>query len=629
MPARMSCGKDFHCVPDINFALEWTCKNGFDFACMPIVHPRLKRDFLDSVVKKRVGPLTRSDLCLSSTDWNNLVVGKVSPWLRLDSPHYQIRRNSELALREELSYASHLGMPAVLIPVYSGECFNLARTLNEHILASYIPQQYWIQVPMVKASDLTDQVFKDHEDVEMDDDDDSEDTWHWWNTFRCLCDSTRKLDLLLEVTADIPSEEAVQRWLAEPVKAIAVSTKLFLTNKKGYPVLSKPHQTLIRNFYKLDVQVVLTGVERHADKGIRCYQQYLEHLWQTQEPPDPVTQFSKGFEDFLQCPLQPLMDNLESHTYEVFEKDPVKYSEYQRAIHNAILDKVPESEKDTKELVLMVVGAGRGPLVRAAIAAMKKSDRKVKKIYAVEKNPNAVVTLENMKEEMWGNTVEVVSCDMRVWEAPQKADILISELLGSFGDNELSPECLDGAQRFLKEDGISIPSDYTSFLAPLQSAKLYNEFRVNKDKDKPNDSCFEMPYVVRIHNCQILAEPQKVFHFHHPNHDAVIDNTRYKTLTFDIQEDAVIHGLAGYFDTVLYKDVILSIVPATHSPGMFSWFPILFPLKTPVFVKKGSQVLISIWRRVTDKNVWYEWTMLRPQTLPLHNPKGRSYTIGL
>ena len=40
----------------------------------------------------------------------------------------------------------------------------------------------------------------------------------------------------------------------------------------------------------------------------------------------------------------------------------------------------------------MVVGAGRGPLVRAAIAALKQADRKVKKIYAVEKNPNAVVT---------------------------------------------------------------------------------------------------------------------------------------------------------------------------------------------------------------------------------------------
>lgn len=39
---------------------------------------------------------------------------------------------------------------------------------------------------------------------------------------------------------------------------------------------------------------------------------------------------------------------------------------------------------------------------------------------------------------------------MREFNPPEKADILVSELLGSFGDNELSPECLDGAQKFLK-----------------------------------------------------------------------------------------------------------------------------------------------------------------------------------
>lgn len=39
----------------------------------------------------------------------------------------------------------------------------------------------------------------------------------------------------------------------------------------------------------------------------------------------------------------------------------------------------------------MVVGAGRGPLVRAAITASKKAERNIK-VYAVEKNPNAVVT---------------------------------------------------------------------------------------------------------------------------------------------------------------------------------------------------------------------------------------------
>ena len=39
---------------------------------------------------------------------------------------------------------------------------------------------------------------------------------------------------------------------------------------------------------------------------------------------------------------------------------------------------------------------------------------------------------------------------MRSWQPECKADIMVSELLGSFGDNELSPECLDGAQRYLK-----------------------------------------------------------------------------------------------------------------------------------------------------------------------------------
>lgn len=41
---------------------------------------------------------------------------------------------------------------------------------------------------------------------------------------------------------------------------------------------------------------------------------------------------------------------------------------------------------------------------------------------------------------------------MRTIFVPELADILISELLGSFGDNELSPECLDGAMRFLKRE---------------------------------------------------------------------------------------------------------------------------------------------------------------------------------
>jgi protein arginine N-methyltransferase 5 len=38
-------------------------------------------------------------------------------------------------------------------------------------------------------------------------------------------------------------------------------------------------------------------------------------------------------------PLQPLADNLESRTYEIFEKDPIKYVQYEKAIYQALIDR--------------------------------------------------------------------------------------------------------------------------------------------------------------------------------------------------------------------------------------------------------------------------------------------------
>ena len=161
------------------------------------------------------------------------------------------------------------------------------------------------------------------------------------------------------------------------------------------------------------------------------------------------------------------MDNLESGTYEVFEKDPVKYTEYQKAIHLALLDRDPKIEVVT----VMVLGAGRGPLIKAALRASVSSARKIK-VIAVEKNTNAIVTLLTQKDEQWGDQVDIISGDMREWKSDKghkAADIVVSELLGSFGDNELSPECLYDAQHLFKEDAVSIPCSYTSFVGPLQS----------------------------------------------------------------------------------------------------------------------------------------------------------------
>lgn len=62
--------------------------------------------------------------------------------------------------------------------------------------------------------------------------------------------------------------------------------------------------------------------------------------------------------NFLQAPLQPLQDNLESQTYETFEKDVTKYACYQAAVAAALLDRAPDDKVDEEVTTLMVVGAG-------------------------------------------------------------------------------------------------------------------------------------------------------------------------------------------------------------------------------------------------------------------------------
>ncbi len=142
---------------------------------------------------------------------------------------------------------------------------------------------------------------------------------------------------------------------------------------------------------------------------------------------------------------------------------------------------------------------------------------------------------------------------------------------------------------------------------------------------------FETSYVVKLHQFYEMSAPQPCFEFIHPNwptHGQPIDNTRYKSFKFEVSESATLTGFAGYFDSQLYSDVYLSIYPQTHSPGMFSWFPIYFPLRTPIYVPGKSTLEIQFWRCVSASKVWYEWCVSGPIPSPVHNPNGRSSHIG-
>lgn len=87
-----------------------------------------------------------------------------------------------------------------------------------------------------------------------------------WHRFRTLCNSNKRLGVVLELSADLPSKEAIDRWSGEPVKALVLSTRIFLTNKKGYPVLSRAHQMFVKQFFK-----VWLSAGRQVDKKAVCH----------------------------------------------------------------------------------------------------------------------------------------------------------------------------------------------------------------------------------------------------------------------------------------------------------------------------------------------------------------------
>jgi protein arginine N-methyltransferase 5 len=462
-----------------------------------------------------------------------------------------------------------------------------------------------------------------------------------------MCEWHRKLGVALEITSDLPTPFEQDRWTGEPVRSIILPTSIFLTNRKGFPVLSRQHQAFVIKlirvcFFRLRFsslfvildfgrdcstqrcgsRVILRGRSKFSN-GLTPHLEYIRFLYNSNCALTEDEAFEAPYFDHLQAPLQPLMDNLESSTYETFEKDPIKYRQYEQAVFRALLDRFAADQT----AVVMVVGAGRGPLVQCVLNAAQRASRTVR-VFAVEKNPNAVITLRGRRANEWGDRVTIVAHDMRTWQAPELCDILVSELLGSFGDNELSPECLDGAQRFLKPDGISIPQDYVSFLSPISTPRLWNELSVQGGL-KP----FETPYVVKLHNFFEMAPAQQCFKFEHPigNLQDKTRNTRYRRMRFTVPQAATLHGFAGYFDSKLYDDVHISILPATFSEGMFSWFPLYFPLRTPVYVSAQTELCVDMWRVVSESSgrVWFEWALVSPTASPLHNPNGRSYWIGL
>lgn len=670
------------------------------------------------------------------------------------------RTNEEMyrCVREDLEMANFLGLKAMMIEVSPEDCQSrdfaprfakLMRELCFRPSATSRYQSLWLRMNAVNNHHYPSENGDLHYQV---------DSWSAWNEIRHMIDHDPQVGIALDTSMMLGSRAdntyssfIIDRWMAEPVKALCVNVHLFEQNSQGYPVLPPVWQPLMSKLLSLsNIHVILydngpdsfgTSVpkrqrvgeagnsnsgkvnvkEARAELYRNCaaYLRHLQERWAEtslqavinanssygDSQVDKLTAarryFSslETFRDTLQAPLQPLMDNLESETYETFERDLFKYSQYEEAILRAMQQfhskADSEIETDSLSMIIAVVGAGRGPLVDACLRAYDSyrgwfsheicghepfaQSVFALRVFAVEKNANAVRVLRRRlgppegvdythckyhhhhdraaKADPWDpSVVEVVASDMRNWRPleAEKVDLLVSELLGSFGDNELSPECLDCAQHCTKATTVSIPHSYTSYLAPVANSKAWMQAR-----DVLSGNGLHTPLVVNQHAYFQLGEAQPVFTFTHPREPStqgqelnIEDNARFTRLEFPAPSkeigpvrkgDVVMHGFVGYFDAVLHPEVegggdvgagaaiTISTNPRTLTPQMTSWFPVFFPLEVPVTLKLDEELTASFWRCVSDKRriVWYEWCVERPVVSKIQNGNGARYSVGL
>lgn len=218
----------------------------------------------------------------------------------------------------------------------------------------------------------------------------------------------------------------------------------------------------------------------------------------------------------------------------------------------------------------VVIDAGSGSGVLATLAALAGA----KKVYAVEMTDMAKAIPEVAKASGVGDRVEVIQGDIKTVDIPEKATIIVHELIGAWAFGEgFMPDLAVCAHRNLAEGGIIIPGAVTFWLAPMKTAPkaLLHPFR------KREDGVDLTPLLAEARGrCSLIAaDPADVGEAVKVDHVTLPCGT---TFSGEIEVEGPCEALCGWFDLHMAPDLLLPTSP--ESPWTH-WKQSIIPLSLP------------------------------------------------
>lgn len=100
-----------------------------------------------------------------------------------------------------------------------------------------------------------------------------------WNSFRSYCDYHPRIQLALELTADLPKNDTILRWLGENVDLLIIPTHLFIQNRANYPVLPYAHKQMVLKFLERTNCKLSLKAPDNDSTNLLSYVKYLRYLY--------------------------------------------------------------------------------------------------------------------------------------------------------------------------------------------------------------------------------------------------------------------------------------------------------------------------------------------------------------
>ncbi|KAL7719006.1 Protein arginine N-methyltransferase [Entamoeba marina] len=430
-------------------------------------------------------------------------------------------------------------------------------------------------------------------------------TWNDWNCIRNSIGYNSKLVPILRLTNNNELLEDINIWTSENVASIIIPKEILDNDWK----LSRFNEILVAKFLKNNSSILLENYYCSVNDLSRVAS-YCMWIYQ-----GCIYSINNNIEMADQPFIQQSLYNWNSIEYENEEKDNIKYQKYLRALEIVLSNQSDKFNNNTllNPYHIYVLGAGRGSIIILLLNIIQRYRIKAK-ITAVEWNLNSLATLRRRQQEIDWKFVKVTNSIGN----EKNADLVVCNLLGNFGDNEMFPEYMNGfIENVLKENGVIVPSRHSSYLQPISDTPMHLNLIDTK--------FIYHPFSCNVFNYVPLDSSQMCFDYTYPS--TLITNKEI-TLTFTSKLDGVCHGLLGSVRISLCDNVVISTVPNETTPGITSLHPLIFPINPPIVVKKNQNLVIKMWRCSYHNKLWYEWIVIEPMVSKVFNCGGEySYEI--